>query len=323
MPEEKRPRPADANAITRKYLDSILIEQRLVGAHTPSLRCQLFGRLFETPVMMPAFSHLHIFAKERKDAICEYARAAKALGALNFVGMCEDADFARILETGAPTVRIVKPYADRSKIRSQLAFARTHGALAVGMDIDHSFSTSGGFDTVFGEEMAPCSGAELADFIHAAGLPFLVKGVLSVRDALACAEAGAQAILVSHHHGRMPFAVPPLMVLPDIVKAVGGKMKIFVDCGIESGADVYKALALGADAAAVGRSILAPLVRDGASGVEAYIRHVNEELAMLMAFTGCATLADPEPSVLWHKGRPMCQRPYANSEIFPWRSHEN
>lgn len=250
MAEEKLSRPSDANEITRSYLDSILIEQRLVDAHIPSLRCELFGHVFETPVMMPAFSHLHIFAKEREDGMCEYARAAKALGALNFVGMCENAEFARILETGAQTVRIIKPYADRAKVLDQIAFARTHGALAVGMDIDHSFNASGGFDAVFGEAMAPCTSAELAGFIRGAGLPFIVKGVLSVRDALACAEAGAQAILVSHHHGRMPFALPPLMVLPDIVKAVGGKMKIFVDCGIESGADVFKALALGADAAA-------------------------------------------------------------------------
>lgn len=305
MADEKIPRPADANAITRRYLDSILIEQRLVGARTPSLHCKLFGCAFETPVMMPAFSHLHIFAKEREDGMCEYARAAKALGALNFVGMCEDAQFARILAVGAPTARIVKPYSDRSKIYEQLAFAQENGALAVGMDIDHSFSPSGGHDSVFGEKMAPCTLPELADFIRAVKLPFIVKGVLSVHDARACMQAGAQAILVSHHHGRMPFAVPPLMVLPEIVKAVGGKMKVFVDCGINTGADVYKALALGADAAAVGRAILPPLTDKGAAGVEAYIRHVNEELSMLMAFTGCASLSDLEPSVLWHEGRQM------------------
>ena len=305
MADETKIRPGDANAITRRYFDSILIEQRLVGSKTPSLRCTLLGKQFDTPVMMPAFSHLHIFAKEREDGMREYARAAKALGALNFVGMSENEDFAGILEVGAPTVRIIKPYADRDKIFSQLAFAQEHGAWAVGMDIDHSFASDGGPDDVFGEKMAPQTRSDLEEYIRATKLPFVVKGVLSVRDAQACAEAGAKAILVSHHHGRMPFAIPPLMVLPEIVRAVGGSIQVMLDCGIETGADVYKALALGADAVAVGRAMMQPLVRDGAAGVEACVRRINNELAMLMAFTGCASLTEMDPSVLWRDGRPM------------------
>ena len=82
-------------------------------------------------------------------------------------------------------------------------------------------------------------------------------------------------------------------------------MKIFVDCGIASGADVYKALALGADAAAVGRAIMQPLVENGSAGVEAYIQGMNRELRMIMGFTGCRSLGDIEPSVLWHGGKPM------------------
>ncbi len=296
-------KPSDANAITRQYLDSILIEQRLIGADVPDLSLSLFGKSFRTPILMPAFSHLHVFAPEREDGMCEYARAAKALGMVNFVGMSEDEEFSRIAAVGAPTVRIVKPYADRDKMYSRLAHAQKCGALAVGTDIDHSFSSSGGHDSVFGAEMAPISKAELAELVRAAQLPFVVKGVLSVRDAVACAEAGASAILVSHHHGRMPFAAPPLMVLPEIRKAVGGKVKIFVDCGIDTGADVYKALALGADAAAVGRAIMAPLTKEGADGVVSYVKKMNDELAMLMAFTGCHTLSELDPGVLWIGGR--------------------
>lgn len=303
MPEISK--PSDANAVTRQYLDSILIEQRLIGADVPDLSMTLFGKSFKTPILMPAFSHLHVFAPEREDGMCEYARAAKALGAVNFVGMSEDEEFSRIAAVGAPTVRIVKPYADRDKMYSRLAHAKRCGALAVGTDIDHSFSASGGHDNVFGAEMAPVSKAELSELVRASGLPFVVKGVLSVRDAAACAEAGASAILVSHHHGRMPFAAPPAMVLPEIRREVGGKMKIFVDCGIDSGADVYKVLALGADAAAVGRAIMAPLIRDGAAGVEAYVRKMNDELSMLMAFTGCRSLSEFDSSALWIGGKPV------------------
>ncbi len=83
-------------------------------------------------------------------------------------------------------------------------------------------------------------------------LPFVVKGVLSVSDAVNCAEIGAKAIIVSHHHGRIPYAVPPMMVLPEIKDALAGTdVKIIVDCGIASGANVFKAIALGADAASM------------------------------------------------------------------------
>lgn len=306
MANETNFRPGDANAITRRYLDSILIEQRLVDAQdTPSLSVELFGERFATPIMMPAFSHLHVFAKEREDGMCEYARAAKALGALNFVGMSQNEEFARIAAVGVPTVRIVKPYADRDKVWSRLTQAAEVGALAVGMDIDHSFSSAGGPDDVFGEKMTGQSVQDLEEYVKGTELPFVVKGVLSVRDAVKCAEAGVQAILVSHHHGRMPFAVPPLMVLPEIRRAVGDSLRIFVDCGIERGADAYKALALGADAVAVGRAIMQPLVKDGAAGVEAYVRGMNDELSMIMAFTGCRSLSDLDSSALWIDGKPV------------------
>ena len=307
MANETNFRPSDANMITRRYLDSILIEQHLVDAGTPSLSFELFGKTFATPIMMPAFSHLHVFAKEREDGMCEYARAAKALGSVNFVGMTKEEEFARIAAVGAPTVRIIKPYADKDMIFSRIRQAVECGALAVGMDIDHSFSNNGGPDNVFGEIMAPQSQAELREYVQASDLPFVVKGVLSVHDAVKCAEAGVKGILISHHHGRLPFAVPPLMVLPEIKKAVGDSVRIFVDCGIDTGADAFKALALGADAVAVGRAIMQPLVKDGAAGVEAYVRGMNDELSMIMAFTGCHSLADLDPSVLWLNGKPMAR----------------
>ncbi|MBP5774900.1 MAG: alpha-hydroxy-acid oxidizing protein, partial [Clostridiales bacterium] len=99
-----------------------------------------------------------------------------------------------------------------------------------------------------------------------------------------------KAIIVSHHHGRLPYAVPPMMILPSIRKALAGRdVKIFVDCGIASGADVYKCLALGADAAAVGRSMLPALEVEGTLGVEKFIERVNSELRFIMSCTGFKT----------------------------------
>ena len=139
----------------------------------------------------------------------------------------------------------------------------------------------------------------LASYISSSRLPFVVKGVLSVEDALKCADAGARAIIVSHHHGRVPYAVPPLMILPEIKKALAGRnVQIFVDCGIASGADVYKALALGADAAAVGRSMLPGLEKEGVAGVKNFVKNVNDELRFIMSSTGFSKVEDIDSSAL-------------------------
>ena len=123
--------------------------------------------------------------------------------------------------------------------------------------------------------------------------------MLSVSDAVKSAELGAKAIIVSHHHGRVPYAVPPMMVLPDIKKALAGKdVKIIVDCGIASGADVFKALALGADSAAVGRSMLPSLEKEGAEGVKKFIAKIASELRFIMSSAGFAKVADVDGSVL-------------------------
>ena len=137
--------------------------------------------------------------------------------------------------------------------------------------------------------MMPLTLSELEQYVKMAGLPFVIKGVLSVTDAAKCLKAGVQGIVVSHHHGIIPYAASPLMVLPRIAEAVRGKMKIIVDCGIADGSDVFKALALGADAVCVGRAILPSMQAEGAKGVEAYLRQMNAELKGIMARTGFST----------------------------------
>lgn len=306
MSENKTPQASDANAITRRYLDSILIEERLIDAQTANLETEIFGTKFQTPIMMPAFSHLYRYAKDR-NAMLEYTLAAEKLGALNWVGMGDNDVIGEILDTGIKTVRVIKPYADRDKIFDQIAFSEAHGAFALGLDIDHIFGKDGEYDVVFGELMTKQTVSDLREYVNATKLPFVIKGVLSVTDALKSVDCGARGILVSHHHGRMPFAIPPLMVLPEIceaVKEVEG-FEVFVDCGIASGADVYKTLALGAKAVGVGRAMMPSLLADGTDGVVRCVTAMNQELKTLMGYTGCATLSDLKPDVLWKGGRSM------------------
>lgn len=294
-------RISDANIITQQYMDSILIEEKIIDSVVADTSVEFLGTAFSSPVMMPAFSHLKNFGGRELTGLEEYSIAAKNTNILNFCGMMENDMFQKIAATGAKTVRIVKPYADNGKVRDQMQFAESCGAFGIGMDIDHIFGETG-VDICVGETMAVQTTDMLRSYVESTKLPFFVKGVLSVRDAIVCADIGAKAIIVSHHHGRMPYAVPPMMILPEIRDALEGTgVKIIVDCGIESGADVYKALALGADAAAVGRSMLPSLEKDGVPGVESFITKVNSELRYIMSNTGFAKVFDVDDSALWIK----------------------
>lgn len=284
-------RISDANIITAKYMDSILIKERLIDSVVADTKTEFFGETFDMPVFTPAFSHLGKYNGRDLTGLEEYSIAAKNKNILNFVGMMENDLFAKIAATGAKTVRIVKPYADNGKVRDQMQYAESIGAFGIGMDIDHIFGNTG-LDIVIGEQMAVQTMDMLASYIESSKLPFVVKGVLSAEDAVKCAEIGAKAIIVSHHHGRLPYAAPPMMVLPEIKEALEGKdVKIIVDCGIASGADVYKAIALGADAAAVGRSMLPTLEKEGVAGVEKFLQSVSDELRFIMSCTGYATVS--------------------------------
>ena len=287
-------RISDANEINERYMDGILIKERLIDSVVADTKISFLGEEFDMPVMMPAFSHLGCFNGRE-----EYSLATKELNILNFVGMMENEGYDKIVATGAKTVRIVKPYADNGKVRDQMQYAESKGAFGIGMDIDHIFGEEGE-DIVIGEKMAVQTSEMLASYIESTKLPFFVKGVLSAEDAVKCANLGAKAIIVSHHHGRMPYAMPPMSMLPEIREAlIGTDVKIIVDCGIASGADVYKALALGADAAAVGRSMLPSLEENGVDGVVNYVRGVQKELRFIMSCTGFAKPSDIDESCLY------------------------
>lgn len=296
---------SDANAITREYYDGLLIEQRLIGAVEASLETDVFGKRFSTPIMMGAFSMLPSFGDGRERATLEYARVIKKLNMVNWIGMMSNDETQDILDIHPDTIRIVKPFADKDKVFSQIAYAQEHGALAVGMDIDHIFGSGGKYDIVNGEQMGPQTAEDISEYVRSTDLPFVVKGVLSVRDAAICAECGVKGIMVSHHHGRLPYAIPPVALLESMRREFGNSrdILIFADCGIDTGADAFKAIASGADAVSIGRTTLTSLIQDGKEGLETYLRSMNEELAMIMGFTGAANVGDISQDMLHRKDR--------------------
>ena len=299
--EEKRVQvmnPASSKEVTRAYFDSLLVEERLMDSAVPITDFELYGKKFKTPIMTAALSHIGTFNPDMPSGMVQYAQGAEMAGAVHWIGMGSDEEFESVMATGASTIRIIKPYADEEKIYEQIRCAEKNGALAVGMDIDHMFDLKGEQDVCMGELMGIKSSADLKKYVDSTDLPFIIKGVLSVHDADKCAEIGVRGIVVSHHGGRLNYAVPPLYVLPDIVKAVGDKMPIFVDCGICSGMDAYKALALGASAVSVGLHLIPQIRQNGAQGVAQRITEMTEEMKGVMAYTGVKTLKEFDASVI-------------------------
>lgn len=187
---------------------------------------------------------------------------------------------------GIPTV---KPW-NMELIREKLELVKESGAFAVAMDIDAA-------GLPFLKNLNPPAGSksveELREIVDAAGLPFIVKGIMTVKGALKAKEAGASAIVVSNHGGRVLDQCPATAeVLEEIADAVDGSMKIFVDGGIRSGTDVFKALSLGADAVIIARPFVTAVYGGGREGVESYIQKISGELADTMAMCGVASLEE-------------------------------
>ena len=285
---------SNPDTITRDYFDSLLLETRYIDSVLPSTKMTLFGEVFETPIMTAALSHLNNTTTE---GMAVYAKGAKLSNAVHWVGMGEDEELERVVATGAKSIKIIKPHADNAEVFRKIEHALPLGCFAIGMDTDHAFNSEGGYDNVMGLPMKPKSSAEIAEFVQAAKVPFIVKGVLSPRDAEKCAKAGCAGIVVSHHHGMVQYSVPPLMVLQDILSAVGNEMEVFIDCGIVSGMDAYKCLALGAKAVSVGRHLM-PLLKQGPEAVSQRINEMTAELAGIMARTGVKTLEDMDSTII-------------------------
>ena len=130
-------------------------------------------------------------------------------------------------------------------------------------------------------------------------LPLLAKGLLTAEDAELAIEHGVDAIVVSNHGARyLEYAPSTIEVLPEIVDAVAGRIPVLIDGGFRRGDDMFKALAIGADAVLVGRPPLWGLGAFGAAGVERVLRMMQAELVLAMAHTGCSRISDIDRSLV-------------------------
>jgi lactate 2-monooxygenase len=132
--------------------------------------------------------------------------------------------------------------------------------------------------------------------------PIVLKGILSASDALRAAAAGLDGIIVSNHGGRqLDGEIGALDALPAVAEAVGGRLTVLFDSGIRGGADILKALALGAQAVLVGRPYVYGLALGGEAGVRHVLRALRQDFELTMRLAGLARLSDLSPDCLQHR----------------------
>ena len=281
----------------RKWQD-VRVNMDVLTANTgvdPSL--SLWGRTFRYPFFAGPVGAVKLHYGDRYDDQSYndlLVSACREAGIAAFTGDGTDPEVFRsaahaIGAAGGTGVPTVKPW-NLDIIREKTALAVEAGAFALAMDVD-----AAGLPFLRG--LTPRAGSksveELREIIALSGLPFVVKGIMTPAAAEKAARAGAAAIVVSNHGGRVLDQTPATAeVLPEIAQAVGGRLKIFVDGGIRSGVDLFKALALGADAALMARPFVVAVYGGGAEGVRAYVDKVGSELADTMAMCGAHSLAE-------------------------------
>lgn len=296
-----------AHRLNRAYLDRLAFEMRLLDPVVADVHTSLFGQALSSPIIGAPLgfgrllgrltSHGPQYGNGYLEPIAQGLREA---GSLMGIGVSTPEQVQSVIETGARTYVITKPYRERARIVYSMNDAERRGAVALGMDVDAYFGVRTRHEPVGESYVAPMSLNDLRAVRAETSLPFILKGILSVRDAERAVEAGASAIVVCHHGGEtIDYAVPPLKVLPAIARALRGSgLCVLAGSGIESGTDVLKALACGAHAVMLGTPLMIALAADGAQGVHDLMRALADELARNMSITGCRHVGAIDPTIL-------------------------
>lgn len=260
-------------------------------------KLELFGRTFEYPFFAGPAGAVNMHYSDKYSDMTYNDILVSACMENGIAAFTGDGTNPQVMESAAQAITrangqgipTIKPW-NLDTIKEKMKLAHQAGAFAVAMDVDAA-------GLPFLKNMTPPAGGksveELRSICEISKVPFIVKGIMTVKGAMKAKEAGAKAIVVSNHGGRVLDQCPSTAeVLSDIVEAAGKEMKILVDGGIRSGTDIFKALALGADGVLICRPFVTAVYGGEKEGVRIYIEKLAGELKDAMAMCGAFSLAE-------------------------------
>lgn len=261
----------------------------------PSTTFKLWGKEFKYPIFAGPVGAVNLHYGEKYNDASYNDVMVSACANAGILAMTGDGVNAEVLKNSIAAIKnaggvgipTIKPW-DNETVKGKIQMANEAGVFAIAMDVDAA-------GLPFLKNANPPAGKKSVEELHKivkmCNAPFIVKGVMTVRGALKAEAAGADAIVVSNHGGRVLDGCPATAeVLEEIVQAVKGKMKVFVDGGIRNGVDVFKALALGADGVIICRPFVTAVYGGAEEGIETLINKIGTELEDTMYMCGADSL---------------------------------
>jgi len=280
-----------------KSLDKIKLKTRLISKHfEPDFSTNFLDYKISVPVMTSSLSGVRICmggSISEIDFAVAVLQGAKNAGSIGWIGnTCDEGQEL----TGIKAVKkigygipIFKPQKN-NRLFELIKMAEKSDSLAVGVDIDGVGSTNWELNK---KPVFRKSFKELIELVDSTDLPFIVKGIMCIDDALLAVDAGVRVIDVSNHGGRALDSTRGVAeLLPEIVKAVNKKVVVTAGGGVRTGFDVMKMLALGADAVLVGRDIIRSAIGGGSEGVRLFFEYLKSDLRRGMIQTSCNNIKE-------------------------------
>ena len=317
-------------AANRRAFDDIYLRpMRMVDTREISTRISLLGEELESPIVLAPVGSQRAF---HADAELATARAAKARNHLQILSNVTSNPIENVIaERGEPVWFQLYPTNQWSTARMMIERAEAAGARVLVLTVDLNSASNrvllGQYQRTDDRDCSSCHGAwgvdeflemnpmyqgsrvSFADFDmsgmtwkyldrirEVTSMKIVVKGIVTHEDAASAIEAGADAVYVSNHGGRAEASGRGAIdSLPEVVEAVGGRVPVLIDSGFRRGTDIFKALALGADAVCIGRAYIWGLAAFGQPGVEKVLDMLQGELRMVMAQMGATSIDTISP----------------------------
>jgi isopentenyl diphosphate isomerase/L-lactate dehydrogenase-like FMN-dependent dehydrogenase/rubredoxin len=283
------------------------IKTKLIAQHAePGRSTKFFGNNISMPVIGAPMSGLsninNITEEDFAFNILEGCRLAGTIGCTGSTSKPYDVHpgIVALNKVNGYGINIFKPQTQEILL-DLIRQSEKEKAVAVGVDIDGAGSVN---FSLAGKPVYRKTIDELRELKKSTKLPFMIKGIMSIDDALCAIDARADVISISNHGGRVLDSGPGVAdVLPEIAKAVrenikGRKVVITADGGVRTGFDVVKMLALGADYVLMGRPLAREAVSNGAEGVKRVLEYIHTDIRIAMLMTSCNTLEDIKETIL-------------------------